>query len=550
MDNTKIEEALARLFIEEDQRIVFWNDPDQEFAITLSLLNLPDGVSILRLDNVGALEAKIRMEREDPHGKYLLYSPAEEPDYEDDWLLDIRLYSRSFRADRASIILDELGLANQHLRDHIAARRKFFDSRQRLQKLKEIVESNDTDVDMDRKMIAVVLKADHAEWFNMVCTLFHAFTVGENGNGPDLDSPPDAWLQVEKFELDGAFWQVIKNLFGYAEENPSLKNLLVRLLVTDFAHHLKTGVSDSLAHLVLPPSGRSNAVVCLAQWRDSASKGSSYDRLSDAVAGIVKIKEPLYGLEIEPLLDIMTFQDVEKAIAKGLMDRVVSAADAVNVEDIRSVATRRQAGHWASPNVVGADYVPRTAFHAVYEALITAAEFFALKNAYGKGFDYDDAWEMYRAYERELFRFDQLYRQFCEQADIAESRIWDVLKTLREQVEACYVNGYMQELASCWGKLVAAKGNQPLLSTWKLKDTPNQQQFFERQVAPRLREAERRRSFVIISDALRYEVAEELTRELNGKYRFEANLHSQLGVLPSYTALGMAALLPHERTGL
>ena len=76
MDNTKIEEALARLFIEEDQRIVFWNDPDQEFAITLSLLNLPDGVSILRLDNVGALEAKIRMEREDPHGKYLLYSPS------------------------------------------------------------------------------------------------------------------------------------------------------------------------------------------------------------------------------------------------------------------------------------------------------------------------------------------------------------------------------------------------------------------------------------------------------------------------------------------
>ncbi|HIJ41732.1 MAG TPA: hypothetical protein HPP90_11755 [Deltaproteobacteria bacterium] len=265
MDNSKIEEALARLFIKEDQRIVFWNDPDQEFAITLSLLNLPEGVGILRLDNVGALEAKIRIERDDLDGRYLLYSPTEEPDYEADWLLDIRLYSRSFRAGRASILLDELGLANQHLRDHIAARRKFFDSKQRLQKLKEIVESNDTDVDMDRKMIAVVLKADHAEWFNMVCTLFHGFTVGENGNDLDLNSPPDAWLQVEKFELDGAFWQVIKNLFGYAEENPSLKNLLVRLLVTDFAHHLKTGLPDSLAHLVLPPSGQSNAVVCLAQ---------------------------------------------------------------------------------------------------------------------------------------------------------------------------------------------------------------------------------------------------------------------------------------------
>jgi len=33
---------------------------------------------------------------------------------------------------------------------------------------------------------------------------------------------------------------------------------------------------------------------------------------------------------------------------------------------------------------------------------------------------------------------------------------------------------------------------------------------------------------------------------LNGKNRFKAELDSQLGVLPSYTTLGMAALLPHE----
>ena len=53
---------------------------------------------------MSALEAKIRLEREDPEGRYLIYAPTEEPDYESDWLLDIRLYSQSFRADRASII--------------------------------------------------------------------------------------------------------------------------------------------------------------------------------------------------------------------------------------------------------------------------------------------------------------------------------------------------------------------------------------------------------------------------------------------------------------
>jgi len=109
MDNTQTENVLARLFNEEDNRIVFWNDPENEFTITLPLLNLPEGVNILRLDQVGAFEAKIRMEREDPERRYLVYAPSEEPDYESDWLLDIRLYSRSFRADRASIFLDQLG---------------------------------------------------------------------------------------------------------------------------------------------------------------------------------------------------------------------------------------------------------------------------------------------------------------------------------------------------------------------------------------------------------------------------------------------------------
>ena len=55
----------------------------------------------------------------------------------------------------------------------------------------------------------------------------------------DLATPPAVWEQVEKFELDKAFWQMAKVLFGYAEEVPCLRNFLIRLLVTDYAHHVK-----------------------------------------------------------------------------------------------------------------------------------------------------------------------------------------------------------------------------------------------------------------------------------------------------------------------
>jgi len=144
-------------------------------------------------------------------------------------------------------------------------------------------------------------------------------------------------------------------------------------------------------------------------------------------------------------------------------------------------------------------------------------------------------------------RFDQLYRLFCERADEAESQGWSILKSLREAIEGCYTNWYVRSLALSWGKFLEPPDTNPLFSTWRIGDVPNQTGFFERHVRSRLDEAENRRAYVIISDAFRYEAAKELSQQLNGKYRFEATLSSQLGVLPSYTALGMASLLPHNK---
>jgi uncharacterized protein (TIGR02687 family) len=546
MDTRQINEALNRIFTEEGHRIVFWNDAQQEFEAVLSSLAL-ENVNVLRLDKLGSLEVKIRIEREDTQGRYLLYSPAEEPEFESDWLLDIRLYSRSFRADRASIIRKELDLSSEQLRRHIADRRKFFDSKERLQKLKPLVTATDTEADLDRKMIAVVARADQPELFNIVRTLFDAYA--DRGDEVDLDNPPPVWAQIEKFDLAGAFWQMAQAAFGYAEETPSLKNLLIRLFVTDYAAQLKAPLPGGLTHLVLPIAGKPNAIVCLAQWRDSSSKGSSYDSLSAEVAALIKLEDHLPQLEINDLGDVMTFLAVERAIASRLRERVQRTADAANAEEIREIARRRQSGHWASPNASGAGNIPRKALHAIYNALVDAAEFFSLRNQHQAGFDYTNAQEMYRAYEGELYRFDQLYRHFCESADEAEKEGWDMVKPLRASVEAAYVNWFVPQLALSWSRFIEPENGASLLGKWRIEQVPNQHQFFERHVRPRIEEAENRKTFVIISDAFRYEAAEELVRELNGKYRFEAALGSQLGVLPSYTALGMASLLPHKSLG-
>ena len=540
-DLSQIHTALERIFHEEEQRIVFWNDPNQEFQNSLAYIRL-DGVTTIRLDEVGALETKIRLERTEPTTKFLLYSPADEPEFSNDWLLDIRLYSRSFRADRSSILLQELGLINQHLRTHLDARRKFFDAKERLQKLKSLVAPNDSHVDLDRKMIAVVAKADLPELFNLVQTIFHAWV--ESGDELDLDDPPAVWGLIEKFDLDEPFWKMVKASFGYDDENPTLKKLLLGIMLTDFSYRLKGEVSQSVRGLLLPQNLWSNSAVFLAKWRDSLGRSVSYDRLSAEVAAILKIENQLANLEIEQLLDVMTFVEVEKRIASGLRARVQETTDTINPDDIRAVVSKRQTGYWASSNLTDSLLAPRQALHAVYDSLVAAADFYDFRNVHKSGFDYPDAVTMYRAYESDLYRFDQLYRQFCVSADVAEEEGWNIVKPLRDEIEAHYNNWYLKELALAWGKFIERKDG--LLTKWKLEGVPNQYRFFDRNVLPWLEGGDNRRAFVIISDAFRYESAQELTSDLNGRYRFEATLSSQLGVLPSYTALGMASLLPHK----
>ncbi|OEJ64561.1 BREX-1 system phosphatase PglZ type A [Magnetovibrio blakemorei] len=539
MDEQQIITGLTRLY-EEGSRIVFWNDPQREFEDSLPEIS---DVTLLRLDQMGALEAKVVMERENPKARFLVYSPTHQPDPDQDWLLDMRLYSRTFRADRASIVLDQLGLQQQSLCDHIAQRMAFLRSKDRLSRTAKLIAPYDNADDIDRKILSVIVKAEQPEFFNITRTLLHALAEEHGG---DIDEKPSIWDDIDKYGLANPFWEMADRTFGYSEETPSLRNLLIRLMLTDFASKLNADIPTSLQNLMLPQKHQSNAVVCMAQWRDSSTKSNSYDVLSEAVSEIIKLDDHIVNYEIEQLIDVMTFLGVEKRIASSLRGRVEDNPDTVNVENIREIALRRQDGYWASGSQPSSEDIPRSALHAVYNAVMAAADLFSLGNLYKAGLNHSTAKELYDAYTGSLFRFDQLYRHFCEFADYAEAKHWDVLKSLRAKVEDFYGNWYITNLALAWGKHLEHNGPSALLSAWKVDGISNQQRFFKRHVQPVLNQADRRKVFVIISDAFRYEAAQELTDHLNGKYRMEAKLESQLGVLPSYTTLGMAALLPHN----
>lgn len=537
VDTTQILRGLRYLFDTERYRIVLWSDPDREFTEVVGSLTL-ENATLLRLDETPALAVKVQIERTDPTGRFLLYFPFEEPVPQDDWLLDVRLYGASFRADRASIQLAELGLGqNQSLRDHIRKRSKFFGSKDRVARLSRLVSGQEDAAELDRKMLAVITRSDQAELFSLLAALFH--DMGNQGGG--LDALPSAWDDIIKFGLAAPFWTLIKQAFGYEDAEPRLRTLLLRLLVSDFAHSVTAPLPVALQHHALPKAFHANIAVFLNQWRDSATRGSSYDRLSALVGDALHLADHLTSLTVEDLINSDTFLVTEKRIASELRDRVVEEADVLEASGIKSLASSRQDRHWASSSLPSTPDVPRLAFRAIFDALSAAADLLELVRTHRLGFSYDSPKTMYCAYEADLFRFDQLYRRFNEHADVAHAEGWDLLKPLRDQVEASYGNGYVVPLSLAWGAFV----ENDLLPNWRIEGTENQHQFYARKVKPVLNRGDVRRVFVVISDAFRYEAAQELTADLNGRFRFRAELTSILGVLPSYTALGMASLLPH-----
>jgi len=540
MDFQQIQDSLKAIYEKENARIVFWYDADKEFYDILPSLELDD-IKLIRMDRIGSLELKIKLEIEDTIGRYLLYSPNPEPNSNDDWLLDIRLYSKTFFADNASIVLNELKLSNQSVRPHLRNRIMFFRSQDRIQRLKKWISSDDRESEIDLKMLAVLTRAPHPDFFSILMKLFGSF-CDNNAFQPLKTSKP--WEDIEKLNLKKSFWNLVVTTFGYADASPTLTDLIIRLLVTDMANTIKGDLPTGIAHFRIPDRVQGlNATVFLSQWRNTVGLFQSYNYISKYFARKLNIQDLILSFDKDSLLDVMTFEEIERFIISKSRDKIV-ANNHEAFESINEIISRRLDGYWASDITI---YKEKENFYqATYIALKIAIQLFELRKEYDAGFSYPSAKTMFNAYIQDLFRFDQYYRLFHEQADKVEMGGWDVLKTLQPVIENLYSVWFMNQISLTWGEFVDSGQNRGLLYNWAIPKTCNQYDFFSNYIQPILDISDRHRVFVIISDAFRYEAAQELTQEINSKYRFSAKLEPMLGVLPSYTALGMAALLPHS----
>jgi uncharacterized protein (TIGR02687 family) len=115
-------------------------------------------------------------------------------------------------------------------------------------------------------------------------------------------------------------------------------------------------------------------------------------------------------------------------------------------------------------------------------------------------------------------------------------------KTVRRIVENLY-NRMLDMLLTRWSDLIDSE----LEDTWNIELIDSQSKFYNIYVNSIIRKNDRDKVAVIISDALRYETAVELKDVLNKSTKGTMELKAMAGSLPSYTKLGMASLLPHNK---
>ncbi|MBE0470707.1 MAG: BREX-1 system phosphatase PglZ type A [Methyloprofundus sp.] len=510
-------------------RLVFWYDPEQSFSEEILSIAI-DGVTLLDMSGVSVFETKKRIELDDPANQFLLYFPYAEPEAERDWLLDIRLYSEQFFADASSMLLNELGIPKMALRSHIRSRESFFTSKQRLAALKRFVTEDETAASLDRKMLAVVTKADSASLTDIIFQLIKSYSEALLAGSNDVELQ-----QCDKFGLLESLWLALKAQFSYESTKPSIEDFVLKLFCTEFWSQIDADDRDWLLNNVLKTgSGRATALAFMTGWRDSRSFADSHDVISKIIAQQLEIDSRCQSYHPVQIMECDTFEVVEQAIIRGLVGDLLDPSHKLDRVQFDRVLSRRLVSHWC---------LSRKEYTAIYEALRNAEQLFYLRQQFVDGFHYDSSQSMYEAYVKELYLFDQSYRLFNEHVASVLSKGADILRQLDDEVENLYTHWYLYELALGWDRLIES---EQLLGNWKIEGIPQQHRFYETQVVSRLRSKQTKRLFVIISDALRYEVAQELTLNINGEKRFKAELGAQLGVLPSYTQLGMAALLPHK----
>ncbi|MDY2883579.1 MAG: BREX-1 system phosphatase PglZ type A [Romboutsia timonensis] len=503
---------------EKKRHIVFWYDAEGEFLEDIDTLEL-ENVRLLKLTNNNYFYIRYELEKVDTTSNILIYANMEKPSPRENWLLDIYKYSVEFSTDKTTVMMRDLNIKDPSLKPVLKKYSKFFSNKERYAAFKRFYMEEYTEDNIHIAVLSVLCKLSIPNFEEVTKVLLKEY-LSEDKRYKD---------NIEKFGDMNAFWDLASKYYGYNLEEKTIGKLMILLSITDFDDKVNKELPKSYTNYI--SNKKSNCVIFINHFMNNREDAIYYKKLSDKVAEAIKLESSLAKWNDEDFIECDTFRYFDKRVINKLTDLLISGAS--EFEKYKNTINKRKSLNW---------YLD---YKNYYEAIEEAIELFRIKNDL-ESIKEKSPYEMMEAYynngDMSYYLIDKAYRKFYTAYDKINNK--DVLYSLMEKVEDTYTNWYLDDLSIKWSTSIKTD----LKATWNIPGVISQKNFYSNFIEPHSLKNER--VFVIISDALRYDCAKELCDDLNIERKGTATIDVLQGVLPSYTKLGMASLLPYKNISL
>ncbi len=521
MDTDKVVQDLNRRFAAPlpefyKRRIIFWYDEDREFEDKLEDIEIANA-KLLVLTGTNNFAAKKLLNVDDTTSNYLVYSPITYESLEDDWLLNIELYSEEFRADLISIWMNEMELpATPDFRRLVKVYKKFFGAQPRRAAFTKLNKGITTASQMHLAVMAAICGTTDMQPGSIVQAVIRG--------GTDMASN-EVFQSLRSYGAEEPFWALVKQASGYYEgEDASIERMITHILLTATTRTLRIEYLAGLDSFISTPH-QAWCYDFVSEWIAEEEKPELIEILR-SVEEELNLRKRFQQIPMEDLVRTEVFPCVNECILTQLMMEISNHI--INVDVITSTVEKRRTLAWYDE------------VRCYYEGILQVAKMQAFFLEHSAGFHTVEARKVWKEYTEDYYHMDTYYRQyhlaFGKSLTVGNDHLDDLFKQVTDKVEGLYTHWFLGELGNNWSDACADE----LAQYGRVLEVPQQVDFYG-QIKD-----EDNRIFVIISDAFRYEVAASLAEQLRRETQSKVALRACAGIFPTVTKFGMAALLPHK----
>lgn len=508
---TEIENIFAKA--DSQRKVIFWYDAPKNFKEDIE----GDTFSNCKvlICNQNEFEIKKTIEHDDTSSNFLVYVPSERPADTENWLLDILMYGEEYYADTVALTMRRLGITNTDLRKVIENHAKFFDSEARTKKLNNYVAVNNdtTSKELRVAMMAVLTKAQANNIESVLKEL--VFEDDEHAK----------YKEIVKFRFEDAFWNAVCDLYNY-DGDLKIETLIKKFMFTAFIEQT-VGQNKDASNPFDKMASFYNQYLITGKGVNDAKffvGGIKSDERYEGLQGSLSLDLKIEGLISTKDIAAIQFADIFECLDIEIISKIASSLiqGSLEYDAFERVIMNRCNSMWYEKH------------KDEYGVLLATIRFLrCLDKPILKDLDVN---EYINKYINEYYKIDTEYRRAVTCYRNLDNPT-EEFEGLMDVIENSYQMKFLDVLGPEYSKALSKQ------SEWEFVASDMSEDFYKI-----IQKNPTKKMFVIISDALRYEIGQEIYEKIkiNKMLKGGAEISHMVSTLPSITSFGMASLLPHK----